>query len=107
MLDPNVLVIGIPHKILDGIATALLAKLHVNKREFTALPTGVTVLKTEILAVVTVGNVPVANPKMLLIWELDVDKVICGVLETVGNVGKPAGAVYPDGREVGASSAIS
>ena len=84
MLEPNVLVIGIPHKILDGIATALFAKLHVNKREFTALPTGVIVDKTEILAVVTEGKVPVANPRMLLICELAVDKVICGVRVTVG-----------------------
>jgi hypothetical protein len=48
-----------------GMVTGLVHKLHVISNEFTLLPTGVSVDKTEMLAVVTDGNVPVANPRML------------------------------------------
>ena len=56
---------GIPHKILLGIATGLFTRLHVMSRELTADPTGTMVDKTEILAVVTDGKVPLENPRIL------------------------------------------
>ena len=58
------------------MATALFTKLHVMRSELTVLPTGTTVDNTEILAVFTDGNVPVANPRMLFNCELEVDKTI-------------------------------
>ena len=51
-------------------------KLQDIKSELTELPIGVIVDKTEMFAVLTDGKVPVAKPKMLLIVELEVDKVI-------------------------------
>ena len=51
-------------------------KLQDIKSELTELPIGVIVDKTEMFAVFTDGKVPVAKPKMLLIVELEVDKVI-------------------------------
>jgi hypothetical protein len=42
----------------------------------TELPTGVVVDVIEAFAVLAVGNVPVANPKLLLICELELDKTI-------------------------------
>ena len=50
-LDPNVVSIGIPYKMLEGMATGLLTKLHVMSNEFTAEPTGTMVERTEIFAV--------------------------------------------------------
>jgi len=58
------------------MATGLEHKLHVIKRELTADPTGVRVDKTEILALVTDGNDPVANPIMLL----NVDEELLNVI---------------------------
>jgi hypothetical protein len=63
--EPKVVSMGIPHRMLEGIATGLFTRLHVMSRELTADPTGTTVDKTEILAVVTDGNVPVENPRIL------------------------------------------
>jgi hypothetical protein len=51
-------------------------KLQDIKSELTELPIGVIVDMTDILAVLTDGNVPDANPKILLICELELDKVI-------------------------------
>ena len=51
-------------------------KLQDIKSELTELPIGVIVDKTEMFAVFIDGKVPVAKPKMLLIVELEVDKVI-------------------------------
>jgi hypothetical protein len=77
-------VIGIPARISLGIVTGLLHKLHVIKSEFTVLPTGVIVDKTEMFAVVTDGNVPLANPIMLLNVADELLKVIEGVVATEG-----------------------
>ena len=57
---------GIPHRMLEGIATGLFTRLHVMSRELTADPTGTMVDKTDILAVVTDGKVPLENPRILL-----------------------------------------
>jgi hypothetical protein len=46
------------------------------RSELTVLPTGTTVDNTEILAVFTDGNVPVAKPRMLFNCELEDDKTI-------------------------------
>ena len=75
---------GMADNILDGIVTGLLQRLQVIRRELTALPTGVKVDKTEIEAVFTDGNVPVANPRILFICEEEVDNTICGVTVVVG-----------------------
>jgi hypothetical protein len=74
--DPNVPSIGIALKILDGMVTGLLQRLQVKRRELTADPTGTIVDNTEIDAVFTLGNVPVANPKILLICEDEDDNTI-------------------------------
>jgi hypothetical protein len=66
MLLPKVDVMGIPAIISLGMATGFEQILHVIKSEFTEDPTGTRVDKTEILALDTDGNVPVANPIMLL-----------------------------------------
>jgi hypothetical protein len=75
-LLPNVPSMGIEDNILDGIVTGLLHKLQVIKRELTADPTGVIVESTEIDDVFTEGNVPVANPRILLICEEEVESTI-------------------------------
>ena len=51
-------------------------KLQDIKSELTELPIGVIVDKTEMFAVLTDGKVPVANPRIEFIVELEVDKVI-------------------------------
>jgi hypothetical protein len=92
-LLPNVEVIGIPAIISLGIVTGLLHKLHVISNEFTLLPTGVRVDRTEILALVTDGNVPVVNPKILLKIEDELLNVIEGVVSTAGYPANEAGAL--------------
>jgi hypothetical protein len=92
-LLPKVDVIGIPAIISLGMVTGLLHKLHVISNEFTLLPTGVSVDKTEMLALVTDGNVPVANPKILLKIEDELLNVIDGVVSTPGYPANDAGAL--------------
>ena len=107
ILLPKVVSIGIPVKISDGIATGLLHKLQDMRREFTDDPTGVRVESTEISALVTEGKVPVANPIIeLKVAEL-VLNVIEGVVATAGYPAKDAGAVNPDGNDVGTVCAIN
>ena len=107
MLLPKVDVMGIPAIISFGMATGLEHKLHVIKRELTAEPTGVRVESTEILALVADGNVPVANPIILLNVEEELLNVIVGVVAVTGYPANPEGAEYPDGKEVGTTCAIS
>ena len=57
---------GIPAIISEGIATGLLHRLQLMRSELTADPIGTKVESTEILALVTDGNVPVAKPIILL-----------------------------------------
>jgi hypothetical protein len=59
--------IGIPQRISLGMEIGFEHKLQLIKSEFTELPTGVNVDVTDALAVFAVGNVPVANPRILLI----------------------------------------
>ena len=84
MLLPNEDVMGIPVKISDGIETGFEHKLHDMRREFTELPTGVRVDKTEISALVTEGKVPVANPIIELKAAEELLKVMEGVAATAG-----------------------
>ena len=107
MLLPKVESIGIPVKISDGIATGLLHKLQDMRRELTAEPTGVRVDSTEISALVTEGNVPVANPIIELKVEEELLNVIVGVVATAGYPANELGAVYPDGNDVGTVCAIN
>jgi len=107
MLLPKVDVIGIPAIISLGMATGLEQILHVIKSEFTEDPTGTRVDKTEIFALVTDGNVPVANPIILLKVDDELLNVICGVVAVAGYPANPEGAEYPDGREVGTTWAMS
>ena len=107
MLLPKVDVIGIPVKISEGMDTGLEHKLHDIKSEFTALPTGVKVESTEMSALVTDGKVPVANPIIELKVAEELLNVIVGVVATAGNPANEAGAVYPLGRAVGTTWAIS
>jgi hypothetical protein len=85
-------VIGIPAIISLGMATGLEQILHVIKREFTEDPTGTRVDKTEIFALVTDGNVPVANPIILLKVDDELLNVICGVVAVAGYPANPEGA---------------
>jgi len=89
------------------MATGLEHKLHVIKRELTAEPTGTSVDNTEILALVADGNVPVANPIILLNVDEELLNVIWGVVAKLGYPAKPDGAEYPLGRDVGTTCAIS
>jgi hypothetical protein len=85
-------VIGIPAIISLGIATGFEQILHVINSELTELPTGVKVDKVEMLAVVTDGNVPVANPIILLKIEDALLSVMEGVVSTAGYPANDAGA---------------
>ena len=107
MLLPNEDVIGIPVKISLGMATGFEHKLQLMRREFTALPTGVSVERTEISALVTEGNVPVANPMIELKVAEFVLKVMEGVVATAGYPANEAGAEYPLGNAVGTVWAIN
>jgi hypothetical protein len=107
MLLPKVDVMGIPAIISFGMATGLEHKLHVIKREFTAEPIGVRVESTEMFALVADGNVPVANPIMLLNVDEELLNVIWGVVAVAGYPANPEGAEYPDGKEVGTTWAMS
>jgi hypothetical protein len=84
MLLPNVLVIGIPVKISDGIETGFEHKLHDMRREFTEDPTGVKVESTEMSALVTEGKVPTAKPIIELKVAEELLKVMLGVVATAG-----------------------
>ena len=107
ILLPKVESIGMPVKISDGMATGLLHKLQDMRRELTAEPTGVRVDSTEMSALVTDGNVPVANPIIELKVADEVLNVIEGVVATAGYPAKDAGAVNPDGSDVGTVWAIN
>ena len=98
---------GIPAIISLGMATGLEQILHVIKSEFTEDPTGTRVDKTEVFALVAVGNVPVANPIILLKVDDELLNVICGVVAKLGYPANEDGAEYPDGREVGTTWAMS
>jgi hypothetical protein len=74
------------------MATGLLHKLHVIKSEFTDDPTGVSVDKTEILALVTEGKVPFAKPIILLNCAEVLLKVMDGVVAVAGYPGQDEGA---------------
>lgn len=107
MLLPNEDVMGIPVKISDGMATGLLHRLQDMRSEFTALPTGVKVESTEMSALVTEGKVPVANPIIELKVEEELLNVMDGVVATAGYPANEAGAVNPDGNDVGTVWAIN
>jgi hypothetical protein len=91
----------------EGIDTGLLHKLQDIKSELTELPTGVKVDSTEISALVTEGKVPVANPIIELNVAEELLNVIVGVVATAGYPAKDAGAVNPDGNDVGTVCAIN
>jgi hypothetical protein len=92
ILLPNEDVIGIPAIMSEGIATGLLHRLQLMRSELTAEPTGTRVDKTEILALVTEGKVPVAKPIILLNVEEELLNVICGVVAKGGYPANPEGA---------------
>jgi hypothetical protein len=92
ILAPKEDEIGIPAMISLGMATGLLHRLQLMRSELTAEPTGTSVDNTEILALVTEGNVPDANPIILLNVEDELLNVIVGVIATAGYPANPDGA---------------
>lgn len=102
MFDPKVALIGILVKISLGMVTLLLTILERTVIAFTRLPTGV-ILLSMLLETAPPPYVPAERPKNTPKLEKAVvgDIVRVGHVVVAGNPCQPAGAVNPEGREVG------